>query len=137
MRSFIPLMSLTSIVLIGGCGNDASSSASAGGSASTVSVKAMSTDEFRLKVNQIQPGTPKNEVLKAIGKPDKKENGVAGEPRTGAQPPATINAGSRYEHWLYVRGGNEYHIFLAGSTVDPGHWVVMSTAANPVGAVAH
>jgi len=29
------------------------------------------------------------------------------------------------------------HIFLAGSTVDPGHWVVMSTAANPVGAVPH
>jgi hypothetical protein len=135
MRSLLRLAAVTSVVLIGGCSNDGGGSTV--GSSSTASVKAMSTSEFQLKVNQIQPGTPKNEVIKAIGKPDLKENGVMGVPRPGPQPPATINAGSRYEHWTYLRAGNEYHIFLAGSTVDPGHWVVMSTAANPVGAVAH
>ena len=97
----------------------------------------VTTDQFRLLVNQVQPGTPKNEVLRALGKPDVNEKGVAGVQRPGPQPPATINVGSRYEHWVYLRGDNEYHIFMGPSLTDPGHWAVMSVAANPRTAVAH
>src|SRR5688500_8783726 len=67
--------------------------------------------DFDRKVNQVQAGTPKSEVLKALGSPDKKHHGVAGVPRVGAQPPLKINAGSRYEEWIYYKGDSEYHVF--------------------------
>ena len=93
--------------------------------------------DFSRRANQVQAGTPKAEVLKALGKPDEKHSGVAGVPRVGAQPPMKINAGSRYEEWVYRRGESEYHVFMGPSTVNPGHWEVLSVSGNPRGAVAH
>jgi hypothetical protein len=93
--------------------------------------------DFSRKANQVQAGTPKSEVLKALGTPDKKNFGVAGAPRVGAQPPVTINAGSRFEEWIYLKGDTEYHVFMGPSVKNPGHWEVQSVSANPRGAVAH
>jgi hypothetical protein len=93
--------------------------------------------DFSRKANQVQAGTPKSEVLKALGSPDKKNFGVAGAPRVGAQPPVTINAGSRFEEWIYLKGDTEYHVFMGPSVTNPGHWEVQSVSANPRGAVAH
>src|SRR3954447_16122666 len=122
MRVFVVLTTLT-VLFLAGC----SSSSSGGGS----------NADFRRKADQMQAGTSKNEVLKALGKPDEKRLGVAGMQRPGPQPPLTVNAGSRYEEWIYVRGDSEYHVFMGPSATNPGQWEVHSISANPRGAVAH
>jgi hypothetical protein len=134
------LLVVLSIGLFAGCSSDGAGTGTAGGTGAVAGPRVGSPQtlsDFQKKVNQIQTGTPKGDVIRAIGKPDQNIKGVAGVQLPGPQPPATINAGSRYEHWIYVRGDSEYHIFMGGSTTDPGRWVVMSSSANPIGAVPH
>jgi hypothetical protein len=121
MRTLVLFTAVTALFLAG-C-----SSSSGGGS----------NAEFRRKADQVQAGTPKSEVLRALGKPDERRPGVAGVQRTGPQPPLTVNAGSRYEGWIYLRGDSEYHVFMGPSATNPGQWEVHSVSANPRGAVAH
>jgi hypothetical protein len=116
-----------------GCANNDGDSG--GGTASVGSRRATAGGDFQRAVNQITPGTPKQTVLRELGRPDEKVNGVAGVPRPGPQPPLTLNAGSRYEHWVYLRGDSEYHVFMGPGTVSPGQWEVHSVSANPRSAV--
>jgi hypothetical protein len=146
MRTNRPALSFASVVirvgLAGAAGlsvASAMSCASDGDNAPTTNVRsrrATSTSDFKRAVNQIQPGTSKATVVRELGQPDERINGVAGVQRPGPQPPLTINAGSRYEQWVYVRGDSEYHVFLGPSAANPGQWEVHNVAANPRTAVA-
>lgn len=125
------LIAAATLTAAAGCANRDESAPSTG----VGSRQRVSTSDFRRAVNQIQPGTPKATVVKELGKPDEKINGVAGVQREGPQPPATINAGSRYEQWVYVRGESEYHVFMGPSAANPGQWEVHAVSANPRTAV--
>jgi hypothetical protein len=92
--------------------------------------------DFKTKINQIRPGAPKTVVQRELGKPDEKKFGVAGAQPTGPQPPATVNAGSRYEQWVYRKGDTEYHVFMGPSLSRAGQWEVHAVSANPVSASA-
>ena len=115
----------------GGCANESDSAPAAG----VGSRRTPSTSDFKRAVNQLQPGTPKTTVVRELGQPDERINGVAGVQRPGPQPPATINAGSRYEQWVYLRGDSEYHIFLGPGLTGSSQWEVHAVAANPRTAV--
>ena len=63
MRSLY-LLGLSAILCLAGCNNPGDG----GGDGSSVGAsKAVTTSDFRRKADQMQPGTPKSEVLKVLG----------------------------------------------------------------------
>ena len=111
-RPLLALM-LTTSLLLGGC-------SSGSGDAS-----------FDSKISSVKAGTPKSVVQRELGKPDEKKLAVAGATPMDASPP-TVNAGSRYETWTYLRGTKQFDIVMGGSVDHPGQWEVHSVSSKPI-----
>ena len=75
------------------------------------------------------------DVVRELGQPDQRVNGVAGVQRPGPQPPLTINAGPGTSSGSTSRGDSEYHVFLGPGSSGSGQWEVHAVSANPRTAV--
>ncbi|QOV92288.1 hypothetical protein [Humisphaera borealis] len=112
IRTLKALVLTSSLLLAGGC-------ASGSGDAN-----------FDAKIGSVKAGTPKSVVQRELGKPDEKKLAVAGATPAGLSPP-TVQTGSRYETWTYLRGTKRFDIVMGGSTEHPGQWEVHSVSSRP------
>jgi hypothetical protein len=97
------------------------------------------TEDFLTKVNAVRPGTPRDVVLKELGKPDEVRVGfveLRPEPGPAEHLVDLAVVGTRYEHWLYKRGDSHFHVFFTrgtrGGDVD---WEVLAVRSTPKDAV--